>query len=160
MASEIAALSLAAETRSAPKQSASNYVAVASSAELLGGGTVFLSRNRKAVARAQSGDAKPPLYLTAEVGTMQQSIPYRAVGTALAREVIPVGAVVDLYSDQDKLGALIDALLAHDVARDALLDAISNDDDALGALLGAESADNDGAPDGADVAPDGAELAL
>src|SRR6059058_5419908 len=100
-------INLASETRAAPKNIASNYVAISPTAELVGGGEVFLSRNRKAVAKWVSGEARPSVFVTSEVGTVQQSVPYRAVGTAIVCDVIPMAQVLNLYAENGRLGELI-----------------------------------------------------
>ena len=67
-------VSLSAETKAAPKQGAANYQSIGPAAELVGGGQVFLSRNRKAVAKWQPGESRPAVFVTAEIGTMQQML--------------------------------------------------------------------------------------
>lgn len=106
-------LSLAAETAKAPASTASFYVQIGEAAELIGGGTVYLSRNRKSAAKWEAPAPKPPVFVTSEVGNTQQSVMYRAVGTALAHDVIPMGQVLDLYAKNERMADLI-AMLAAD----------------------------------------------
>jgi hypothetical protein len=135
------AVSLAAETASAPRAAVSNYGQIGASAELNGGGAVYLSRNRKAVTRAAAnGDARPPVFVTAEVGNMQQSIPYRAIGTALVHDVIPMAEVIAVYTANNRA----DELLAHLIAaapEDVALEVAASPE--VMALL----ADNDDSPE-------------
>lgn len=140
-------ISLASETSAAPTKSGSNYVAISEAAELVGGGSVYLSRNRKAVARWQPGEAKPPVFLTSDSGQVQQSVPYRAVGTALAHGVIPMAQVCELYASNGRVAELVAALVANHAAELAaeLVDnhadfalALMSDDDGADADTGAE----------------------
>jgi hypothetical protein len=150
MADQAEVISLASETRTVPKSGASNYVAISEAAELVGGGSVYLARNRKAMLKWQPGEAKPPVYVTSEVGTAQQSVPYRAVGTALQHDVVPLAQVLNLYRDNDRLADVM-AWLAAEVAEDLAMFVAENE--AIVGLL----ADLTAPADGAEVAEAEAE---
>jgi hypothetical protein len=171
MANTQEAVSLTAETRKAPVARASAYVSIGEQAEQVGGGLVYLSRNRKAVAAWSAPDPKPPVHLTSEAGTAQQSIPLRAIGTALVADIMAVAQVIDLYASNGRMADVLAVLLSEaprkvDGAdapsyRALLASAVAEVDgaaDVLADMLTAEEAEQEDGATGAEVdgAADGA----
>lgn len=94
MSDQSTTLDLERESTTAPPVSNRPYVQVGTDAEVIGGARVFLSRSRTQVSKV---GAEAPVYLTAQDGNMQQSVPYRAVAAALTQDIIPMAQVVKRY---------------------------------------------------------------